>query len=555
MRAKCHGILSLVLVLFIIPGSAVQIVEFCPDPYLQDDPDEYIILDGNGSLDGITLSDGEGGFRFPAGSTISGRLVIAKNSVAYCKTHSENPDYEWYDHSKSVPDVVRGGTLALANSHDELFLYDHDQLIQTISWPGNVTSREGQIHYLSQGLWDIRPLFIGQSRFSPETFDNVTVTTFVSPDSSYDVLTGAIDGAQRGIHLNVYEFSSSGITSALTNAAMRGVTVTVLVEGGPVGGISSEEKAALYRLNATGIPVYQMTSANGFHAPYRYDHAKYLVIDEQSVIVTSENFKASGIPDPGSSGNRGWGVDIQDERVARYMNTVFETDVGSGFIAPLGGVEGTLEPPAGGSYASRFSAETFSGARVTPVLAPDTSSLILDLLNSATTRIDIEQAYITNQSATELNPYLAAAINASRRGVTVRILLDSYWYNLEDTADNDEMVRVINRIAQEEHLPVEARLVDTERTGFEKIHNKGVIVDDRRVLVSSINWNTNSPNFNREAGVIIDHPGVGRYFSDVFLYDWNATKSSTGNTDYLKIGIAIAIITGLAFLAVRRYRR
>ena len=64
---------------------------------------------------------------------------------------------------------------------------------------------------------------------------------------------------------------------------------------------------------------------------------------------------------------------------------------------------------------------------------------------------------------------------------------------------------------------------------MEQIHNKGVIVDDKRVLVSSINWNSNSPNFNREAGVIIDHPGVARYFREVFEDDWNPMVNITRN--------------------------
>ena len=52
-------------------------------------------------------------------------------------------------------------------------------------------------------------------------------------------------------------------------------------------------------------------------------------------------------------------------------------------------------------------------------------------------------------------------------GCTVRVLLDSYWYNTEDAADNDEMVALINWIAATEHLPLEARCVDLEAGGFE----------------------------------------------------------------------------------------
>ena len=71
-----------------------------------------------------------------------------------------------------------------------------------------------------------------------------------------------------------------------------------------------------------------------------------------------------------------------------------------------------------------------------------------------------------------------------------------------------------------------------------------MIVDDRYVLVSSINWNSNSPNFNREAGVIIDHPGVARYFLDVFEDDWNSMVKSPGvKTDYLKI---VVVASGIS---------
>ena len=47
-------------------------------------------------------------------------------------------------------------------------------------------------------------------------------------------------------------------------------------------------------------------------------------------------------------------------------------------------------------------------------------------------------------------------------------------------------------------------------------------MDDRRALVSSINWNEASPSFNREAGVIVDEPGTAAYFAAAFDADWEA---------------------------------
>ncbi len=239
-----------------------------------------------------------------------------------------------------------------------------------------------------------------------------------------------------------------------------------------------------------------------------------------------------------------------------YFSDLYRTDTGGPGIVPVYGSEGPTEVYTVVSYPALFGPATFTGARVTPVVAPDTSSAITGLLDSAQDSIGIEQAYITNESKTRLNPYLATAINASRRGVHVRVLLDSYWYNTEDTADNDEMVALINRIAATEHLPLEARCVDLEASGFEKIHNKGVVVDDRAVLVSSINWNTNSPGFNRETGVIVEQPEVARYFRTVFDADWSpAVRSPQKSTDYLKIACVIAVIGLLIVLYYRRHIR
>lgn len=536
-------------------GAAVQIIEFCPDPYLYDDADEYLVITGNGLLDNVTISDGEGGFRFPYGTRINGTLTIARNALAFKQSHRVFPDFEWLDYSPSVPDVITGNMLRMANARDELVLYEHSIPVQKVAWPEDVKPREGQVHYLEEGIWDPRPLMIGQSRFTPSVFFNVTVTAFVSPDSSSAVFASAIDQASEEILLNVYEFSSPAMGDLLIAAKARGVDVRVLVEGGPVGGITQEEKSILWKMNESGIAVYTMASLTGDHAPYRFDHAKYVVIDDRAVLITSENFKYSGFPPPGLSANRGWGVYLEDPRLAQYFSTVYRTDAGGASVSSYAGTAGNFESAYAGKFTPEFPPGHFNGATVWPVIAPDTSSQITGMIDSAQRSIEIEQAYITNETPTTLNPYLSATINASRRGVHVRILLDSYWYNIEDEKDNDEMVTLINRIGASEHIPLEARCADLPANHLEKIHNKGVIVDGSRVLVSSINWNSNSPNFNREAGVIIDHPGVAGYFLTVFDDDWNTGERSPEiKTDYLKIAIVAVVIVFLLVLYYRRHQ-
>ena len=234
---------------------------------------------------------------------------------------------------------------------------------------------------------------------------------------------------------------------------------------------------------------------------------------------------------------------------------VYMTDYNGKSIISYNGSAANPESLPQGKYKVEFPPAYFTGATVRPVISPDTSNQITDLINSAERSIEIEQAYITNETPDSLNPYLSAAVNASRRGVRVRVLLDSFWYNIEEEKDNDEMAALINRIGASEHIPLEARCADLVTSNIEKIHNKGVIVDGQHVLVSSINWNSNSPNFNREAGVIIDHPGVAHYFLDVFEDDWKPTVKSPGTkADYLKITVVVVVLVLLLLLYYRRQR-
>jgi len=539
----------------VLHGAAtVQIVEFCPDPYLKDDMDEYLVLSGNGLLDNITLSDNHGGFRFPPGTELQGSLTVARSAQAYEQSHGRLPDFEWLDYSPKVPNVINGDPLRMANTGDELVLYEKSTMLQKITWPGDVQQRQGQVHYLENGTWDRRILMLGQSRFTSEVFRNVSVTAFVSPDCSNEVFLEAVNGAAGTVYVNMYEFSSPSLGASLVGAKERGVDVRVLVEGGPVGGIGPAEKSLIWTVNNSGIPVYSMISTKTDHPPYRFDHAKYVIIDNASLLLTSENFKNSGLPPAGMSGNRGWGVYLKDPALAGYFTEVFITDSGSRSVLPYTGSAGDAEPAPYEKHTAEFHPAFFEGATVTPVIAPDTSYQIIDLLDSARTRIDIEQAYIKNETPYTLHPFLSAAINASRRGVPVRVLLDSYWYNVEGENDNDEMAALINRIGTSEHIPLEAKCIDLSVSGVEKIHNKGVIVDDERVLVSSINWNSNSPNFNRETGVIIDHPGAARYFRAVFDDDWSPLANKAGpKSDYVKIAIVALVIVLLLVIYLRRH--
>jgi len=541
--------LIILLCLLITAAGAAEITEFCPDTWLKGEADEYIVINGTGPARGLAITDGEGMITFPEDTLLSGRTVIARQADAYYGVHGSLPDYEWLDSDPEVPDMRLTGDLRLANRADSLSLLLDNEVVQRVAWPEDVCTREGQVHVLENGVWDRRPHLIGQSALTPARYEDVSLLAFVSPDSSYEALNTALDDADSEVLLNVYEFTDARTAERLATLSREGVSVRVLLEGGPVGGISDEERAVAGLLTEAGAWVGMMTSTDEAHARYRFDHAKYMVIDDEAVLVMSENLKPTGVPERGQTGNRGWGVYITDTGVAEEFSRVFELDAGGRDIMPMEG-EGLPEAGDDGeTYVPLFRPEEFTGAVVTPVFSPDTSCLIEELVRSAEVSVDIEQAYIKDWKDGS-NPYLEAAIEAAGRGVEVRILMDSYWFNIEGDDDNDEMAESINALAQEQGLPMEARCVYLKEAGFLKIHNKGVIVDNRKVLVSSINWNENSPSFNREAGVIIDEPGAGAYFTEVFESDWNLSADKA--PDLTKMWVAAGVILLLLLIYAGR---
>ncbi len=386
-----------VFLCFLIPSvsAGFLITEICPDGYAKGDGDEYFLLSGTGSLDGWVITDSEGSVRFPAKTSATGSVIVAREGAAYYDTYTTYPDYEVSHTLDSVPDMISTGRFQMANAGDDITLLFHDKLVQTFSWPGDFSSKNGMIHVFSNGVWDERVVRIGQSSFSPETFTAEYVTLFVSPDSSYGVVNSVISETRSEMLISMYEFTHPEIAEAAADAARRGVNVTLLVEGGPVGGLSSEEKGVLNYLTNAGVSVYTIESTDAKPARYRYLHTKYLVSDDWVTLVLSENFKPTGIPLPGTRGNRGWGAAVFSTGVAEYFHDVFSADLAGYDIYSY---VLTADPlPASWSdekITVHLPARTISNVLVTPVISPDTSSLIPALIEGAREKIDLQQAYV-----------------------------------------------------------------------------------------------------------------------------------------------------------------
>jgi len=345
------------------------------------------------------------------------------------------------------------------------------------------------------------------------------------PDDG-EVLAGVMTEARTELLINIYEFTSRSMAEVVASVAENGTEVKVLLERSPVGGIHDTERYVIGMLTEAGCDVRLVGSniSAGMPGRFRYDHAKYMVIDGGVTVVMSENLVPSALNTSSSgSGNRGWGVVVWNEDLADHFKAVFEHDWGSGLskieVVPEGYLpsqEGGLVPSDPGSLENR---SLDGNGSLVPMVSPDgAEDLMLSMIGETNDRLYIEMLSCSMEwghlSNVEPSPVLDAVMEAARRGVEVKILLDD---NFLSTSDNDEVVAYVNEVATSEGLDLEARLAEVQDISM--VHNKGIIADDK-VLVSSINWVDTAFRDNREVGLLIELKGLADIYSSFFLLDW-----------------------------------
>jgi len=62
------------------------------------------------------------------------------------------------------------------------------------------------------------------------------------------------------------------------------------------------------------------------------------------------------------------------------------------------------------------------------------------------------------------------------------------------------------------------------------VHNKGFLIDDKTVVVSSQNFSPDGIELNRDAGLILEGADIAAYFGGAFNSDWSATKPMSVHT-------------------------
>ncbi len=158
---------------------------------------------------------------------------------------------------------------------------------------------------------------------SPVARSAPTMRFLSEPQAGIAPWLTAIQSAQHRIEVNEYLLTDSSLIAALRQAAQRGVTVDVIIDGKPYGDNSA---VATTRAAFAGSKVQLHLAPTRFTGSWQYDHAKYLVVDAGTAhalaIVGSPNGTASAF----DGANLEDAIETSAPAITKALTAVFHAD-------------------------------------------------------------------------------------------------------------------------------------------------------------------------------------------------------------------------------------
>jgi len=559
-------------------------------------------------LDGWAVTDNEGLWRFPAGSVLAPGAVVhvARSMERFTWEFGFAPDYA-LDRQPTPGDSL----LILDNGGDELVLLNErgrvvDALVWESGWAeaqsgwtgpaaapfrfNDYVPAEGQVLWRKRSLESGRRLdtntaadWIGDAR-DPELGTSVAypgwdrerfldtarceataeVTAFVSPDNSFAGVRDFLRAATASLEIETYLFTHAGLADELVAAMERGVRVTMLLDGevfGARGGTYDVVRAIARRLDehpsGRGAVFFWRNGDDPRHTgmdadiPDRYNHChqKFIIADRRRLLVGSDNFTQSSLPDDepadGTNGARGAFLVTDAPCVLERAIAVWEADFDPNRqrdihrYVPREGLD--ERPPRAGSarsgytplqpeaYSAREKARFELSQSPDNALRPDRGYLGHVQAAGRGDLVLVEQQYERAWwgygEDRAPNPRLEAYLAAARRGARVRVLLSGDADD-EDGAKNRLTAERFNAIALEEGIDLRIALgtLPGDRPGRgAPIHNKMLLVKvggAHWCHVGSANGSETASRMNRELGLSIDSLALFAYLAEVFTGDW-----------------------------------
>lgn len=494
--------------------SSAAIVELYPNPVADGNRGEYLVVDlprpGNWSL-----WDGHHRARLPNGAV--GTVGVAMDP----RNASRHVDRRIYrvDH---FPLSTEGDRIELRYEGTTVDVVEYADAEEATVWRRDT----------------------GWQPYGYEAFDtatrnvvrDATATAFVLPDDPNAPLA-PLRAADDRIRLAGYTLTSERVANALVDAHERGVAVSVLVEGSPVGGFPRPMARVLDRLHRAGIEVRVLA---GPRSRFAFHHAKYAVADDRVVVMT-ENWKPAGT---GGAGSRGWGVTVANASLASDLARLFALDSTAVDAQPwpAARANATLQNDsrAVADFPDRFGPATAEPERVELLVTPEGArSRMVSIVDDADDRV-----FVVVPRAGDDSELLTAVLRAADRGVRTRVLLSNAWY---DERENENLTAKLNARAAARDVPLSVKVAEP-RSRYGKVHAKAVVADDTAV-VGSLNWNRQAAAENREVLLAIRSPQLADYFARVYAADW---RGGSVFLPFTLVGAVAAALLGAGWLGRRK---
>ena len=599
------------------PGRAatirVWIVAVHPDGVFSREPDEAVRLFAAGpdpvDLSGWTLRDrwaGTGGLRFPAGFTLppGASIWIAHHALSFTMAFGHPPDAAVFTDGLTAVRPLSGTWPGFANTGDEVVLRDGagglvdaviygDGYTETLGWQGSFVRPYGIAGARSEGRLLIRrwdpasglPIdtdtsgdwatdagdpWIGRRiqfpGWAPERYGapfrisgTIPMTLVVAPDHAFEAVSALLEGARTSIRGEVFTVEHPRLAERLAAAAQRGVSVTLLLEGTPPGGLTDDGRYACRLLREAGGRCLTMRNRPDADPParrrYAYAHAKFLVIDDRWVLIGTENLSPRAMPDDpkgdGTEGQRGIMVAFESPEAAAFLSDLFAYDTDPRFrdVAPL--MEDpppTYTPPltlGGSAYPVRFPAPIpITAEEVTLMVGPE-GLLNLesgwwgivrragpgDLLLAQQLAVPPWWGPSSADPATapviSPNLYLASLIEAAGRGVHVRLLMDRFYDDAASPRSNAATKAYIEALQALSPALSSTMQVRLGNPGGRGLHNKMSLLrlgGSKYVLISSANSTETSHKLNREIALLFRSEDGFNVLAELFRFDWELSQ-------------------------------
>jgi hypothetical protein len=380
---------------------------------------------------------------------------------------------------------------------------------------------------------------------------NTSIIAFASPDDGFTVLKDFLDQTKSDLTIAMYDFTSGDILNVVESLIKPGNLQFRMILDHPPRNPTANQTDEDTRTGILGADTnakinWALTRNDPVVTEWIYPtayHIKVAVRDKKAFMLSSGNYNVSNQPNlaanepsKGSLANadRDWHVIILNEAMAVLFKAYIDNDFniaqngqGAGNDMLHHQIRQAMDDLQAESEKSSFKAintkapsilgkhKLFDNVQVSiqPLLTPDTGAnttmyvdKVLALIKSAQHKVYMQTQYVhpSDKAGDEGFMLLVNALSdAHKQGLDVRLITSQFentpqWIEVMKQHDLDQVLRIQNRV-----------------------HNKGIVVDSKVVMVSSQNWSADGVLRNRDAGVIIENADIAAYFEAIFLDDWN----------------------------------